>query len=415
MEDSATRAKKRAKPPPPDGSTGSPIGTRSNRDLVQALTCSPENTLGQAEVLNELCEAASHPDCGAALWRVDSAHTCISALCQLTDPAVQCKAAASVQLMAQSSVGAARDLTAGGAVSTLINTLCGCPNDHAQLCEFRWRIISALQVLCAAGEGVGHSATTELARDCDSLRLLREVVCSARLDSQASLMAAASALITRVEQARPKLIFLDIDGVLLPLQRTGQVCSDCGEDEENHGCVFVTLLPIVQNRDKPICMGCACQSDLEEGVHYTRPSCDRFPRTCLSALERIIQETGAEIVLSSTWRMTEGPRQRVLDEFQAFGGDLLPSIEEFQYFTNLQEQTIRQWEIGEWLEANGHLARSWVVLDDDLSVTQHARFQDVFRNKVVQTDPVCGLTDEDASNAIEILNFDSVTTIEDDV
>jgi hypothetical protein len=113
--------------------------------------------------------------------------------------------------------------------------------------------------------------------------------------------------------------------------------------------------------------------------------------------------------------MTEGPRQRVLDEFQAFGGDLLPSIEEFQYFTNLQEQTIRQWEIGEWLEANGHLARSWVVLDDDLSVTQHARFQDVFRNKVVQTYPVCGLTDEDASNAIEFLNFDSVTTIEDDV
>lgn len=198
-------------------------------------------------------------------------------------------------------------------------------------------------------------------------------------------------------------VFLDIDGVLLPLERTGFSCAQCSETDDD-GCVFVKLLArAAGNVQDPCCLCCACKANLEQGVHYTIAGASRFPRACMSALESIMAETGAKLVLSSSWRMAEGARERVLAEFSEFGGDVLPQICNWEHCTNLSEQSVRQWEIVEWIQNHKHLVRRWVVLDDDPSVSANPQFREMCRGHVVKTDPAVGLTAEDALKAIDIL------------
>lgn len=80
------------------------------------------------------------------------------------------------------------------------------------------------------------------------------------------------ATMTRPPRERP-VVFLDIDGVLLPF-----------------GDGAPTL-------DSP----------------------ERFPDAALAALSCIIEATAARIVLSSTWRASQGAQQVILDNFSRHG------------------------------------------------------------------------------------------------
>jgi hypothetical protein len=179
-----------------------------------------------------------------------------------------------------------------------------------------------------------------------------------------------------------RAVFLDIDGVMLPF---GSGCDD------------------------------------ESG----RPG--RFPDRCLKALDRVLIETGAEIVLSSTWRCAGGATA-VLDEFAAFaerergrgreGQSALGAVADegqFRHITDPEMHLHRQWEIANWIESaqsRGVLLEGWVALDDEELVSSHheegggdwnERYKELFAGRHVKTISHIGLTESQADIAIRAL------------
>ena len=139
----------------------------------------------------------------------------------------------------------------------------------------------------------------------------------------------------------------------------------------------------------------------------------RFSPDAMAALERIMKLTGATIVLSSTWRCGGGDAE-VLDEFHAWreGTSVLGAIDHFEYTTSLTEHTHRAWEIASWLlSPTAPPVRAWVALDDepllDDGTSAHlACFAALFANHVVQTESSVGLSAAGADAAIAILLAD---------
>lgn len=109
------------------------------------------------------------------------------------------------------------------------------------------------------------------------------------------------------------------------------------------------------------------------------------------ALRCIIEETDADIIISSTWRL--GRRAPFFRQcFAAFGWEKAP----VRGMTGVINEvgSIRGDEINDFL-SNVKTDR-WVCLDDDGDFHPE--------NNLVQTDVEIGLTMEDAEKAIEILN-----------
>ena len=160
-----------------------------------------------------------------------------------------------------------------------------------------------------------------------------------------------------------------------------------------------------------------------------------FPESTMMAFGWILQNhPSIKIVLSSTWRSQ--PRwvaeaedficefcgmDRVLKKGVADKGTdtCSKSLQErkkihsnFKFYdtTNINNHSERQWEIQEWLQnANNsqfHKIRSWVALDDEELVGgQHnERFRTQFVGHVVKTNSQTGLTLDDAKYAITVLN-----------
>lgn len=117
---------------------------------------------------------------------------------------------------------------------------------------------------------------------------------------------------------------------------------------------------------------------------------DWFAPSCIDALRHIVEETGASIVISSSWRDLGEGRLRKLWEHNQMPGlldDMTPTTPEYIL---MKLDAMKQW-------ISEHEGDRFVVLDDDnLDV----------RN-LVKTKPQEGLTREDAELAIEILNEDA--------
>jgi hypothetical protein len=123
-----------------------------------------------------------------------------------------------------------------------------------------------------------------------------------------------------------KVIFLDIDGVL--------------NHEQHYKWLMETDEPTLLQR--------------------TYPYSEINPKSC-QLLNDIIKETGAEIVVSSSWRLDGENRLNSL--FKHFG---LPRI----YSTTPCLNTARGIEIDAWLAA--HLeVDTYVILDDDEDMNKH--------------------------------------------
>lgn len=120
----------------------------------------------------------------------------------------------------------------------------------------------------------------------------------------------------------------------------------------------------------------------------------------LSRLNKIIEATGAHIVLSSSWRKLDGYIPHVgyplkkLEKALGYYGHKIHSMTTTVYF---KERQIRGDEIAEWLNRHPEVT-NFVILDDDsdMLITQREHF--------VHTDGKKGLTDEDVEKAIRILN-----------
>lgn len=121
-------------------------------------------------------------------------------------------------------------------------------------------------------------------------------------------------------------------------------------------------------------------------------------------LQRILDETGAKVVLSSAWR-----HSHTLEEMDAlltargWRGELVGSTPDVWVqdasglWTASMDADIRRGaEIRQWLEDHPEVT-SYVILDDtdDMLPEQEERF--------VRTNPALGLTEADADEAIRIL------------
>ena len=175
-----------------------------------------------------------------------------------------------------------------------------------------------------------------------------------------------------------KVLFLDIDGVL---------------NSENW---FAYRIYCVKNNMVNILMNFV-DTDDRNIKHKLTMLDDR----AIANLNRIIEETGCKVVLSSSWRSS-------IESENIFTQNLL-KLKGFKY--EFYDVTPRLWfsdfsirrgeEIKFWLdkESEKHEIESFVILDDDDSDMLPEQM-----NNFIHVDGQVGLTDRDVLTAIEILN-----------
>ena len=173
-----------------------------------------------------------------------------------------------------------------------------------------------------------------------------------------------------------KIIFLDIDGVLNPTHYMNAMYK-----------LWKASLNEIKSHD-------------EYGQLFFYHNCN--------ALKKIIDETGAKIVISSTWRMAGESEMKALWKHRNLAGEIIGITPTEQTIvesgkTQFFDMVCRGDEIEHWIKVNGFTG-NYVIIDDTRDMLKE---QDLF---FVNTNSFTGLTFKDADKAIKILN-----TIEVDV
>lgn len=177
---------------------------------------------------------------------------------------------------------------------------------------------------------------------------------------------------------RSRVIFLDVDGVILPAGSIDMIVVD-----------GVTL---------------PAKSHVKESD---------FSAQAMGSLRAIVQQTGATIVLSSEWRRGEDLKSSINAVLKSQD---IPSLRDatpiFQPRPELQKaNAIHAWcerrarEIGKWLKDHPEVT-SWVALDDldfDWADALRQAGTPWMKIRSVQTNDRICLTDADASDAVRIL------------
>ena len=136
---------------------------------------------------------------------------------------------------------------------------------------------------------------------------------------------------------------------------------------------------------------------------------DRFGRAfdpvAVANLSKIVEETGADIVISSSWKcfgldgMQEMWKERNLPG-KVIGITPNTVSDEMLLYADLENMelgVIRGNEIKEWLSRHRHISQ-YVIIDDMDDMLPEQQYH------VVLTDPLIGLSKCDAMKAIAILN-----------
>lgn len=126
--------------------------------------------------------------------------------------------------------------------------------------------------------------------------------------------------------------------------------------------------------------------------HVTELGHGNWDPVAVGLLRRLVEETGAKIVISSTWRLGKEPGFFV-KAFEAHGWQDAPVIGCTTW--GRHESGRRGYEIANWLE--GHDVDAYVIFDDD------ADMLDGQMKRLVQTSFNYGLCFEHYSKACEIL------------
>ena len=133
---------------------------------------------------------------------------------------------------------------------------------------------------------------------------------------------------------------------------------------------------------------------------------DAFNPDAVENLSKVIAETGAVIVVSSSWKffgldkMQEMWKERNLPG-QVIGITPNTISDEMLLNANLDDMDslgFKGLEINEWLSKHGKLIDKYAILDDENN------FLPEQQPHFVQTNPKCGITKEDAKRVIKILN-----------
>lgn len=169
------------------------------------------------------------------------------------------------------------------------------------------------------------------------------------------------------------IVVLDVDGVLHPLRPSGHPLHASIDDLTRRADADLELDP-----DDESAIGGVVAGEFNEG--------------CMAALARIVDASGAKIVLSSTWRQT-APQRRAVDAQLLRHG--LPSVCGCTPILPLIGGG-RSAEILAWAEQRPSSQRSWVAIDDtQLDGLPEGRF--------FKTDPATGLTAADVGKVLESL------------
>ena len=165
-----------------------------------------------------------------------------------------------------------------------------------------------------------------------------------------------------------KVLFLDIDGVL-------------NTERQHDHCV-------------------------EAGAAYVDNFGYAFDPEAVTNLKKIVDETGTDIVISSSWKfwglstmqklwVSRGLPGKVIDATpNNVSDEMLLSVD----LSLMDMPAGKGSEIKEWLSTSGQAVTHYAILDDmdDMLPEQQSHF--------VQTDPRVGITEDDANHVISILN-----------
>lgn len=132
--------------------------------------------------------------------------------------------------------------------------------------------------------------------------------------------------------------------------------------------------------------------DIDGVLHSVDSTAVLFKEDCMKRLQRIVEEVGAVIVLSSSWRLIPHELERARAELKVFG----------MCIHDCTSQRIgsisRVHEICEWLQEHKAEVKAFAAIDDsDLSEG------DILQQHWVQTRSDCGLIEADVDLALSAL------------
>ena len=132
-----------------------------------------------------------------------------------------------------------------------------------------------------------------------------------------------------------------------------------------------------------------------------------FDPNAVANLKRIIDETGADIVISSSWKSFGFSELEDMWQDRGLPGKLIgitPNSVSDEMLLNadldhMELFSIRGMEIKEWLSKNGKRVSNYVIIDDmdNMLPEQKSHF--------VQTDSEIGIGKDDVKNVIKILEI----------
>lgn len=123
----------------------------------------------------------------------------------------------------------------------------------------------------------------------------------------------------------------------------------------------------------------------EWNKNHVYPQGDFDPK-CVELVNRIVEETGCKVVVSSSWR-TESNLQSIFDKAGL----------KFKIHSITPFGSHRGCEIQEWLDSQTE-PYVYAIVDDNRGMLSHQR------KYFIKTNTVIGITDEDARHIINILN-----------
>jgi hypothetical protein len=157
--------------------------------------------------------------------------------------------------------------------------------------------------------------------------------------------------------------------------------------------------------------------DIDGVLNVCYPEHDEYGRifhpNFVDNLKRVIDETGAKIVISSTWRYAGLERMKEMWQKRNLPGEVIDVTPDCTYLYNegllqLTTRIERGHEIEYWLDENPGLVENYVILDDNSDFLSHQLGNFVMTSNNINH-PDCvdigyGLTKECAKKAIRILN-----------
>ena len=133
-----------------------------------------------------------------------------------------------------------------------------------------------------------------------------------------------------------------------------------------------------------------------------------FDPVSVANLKRIVDETGAGIVISSSWRCFGLPVLRKMWEARKLPGRIIDATPDSMCdkdmlamdidFDLIDPGAIRGYEIREWLSRHGKNVSHYAILDDMYEMLLEQQ------SHLVMTDSEIGISDADADRIIGILN-----------